>query len=51
MLTLKLDRTKLKTVSNYAKEQGKSRQTIYNWIDSGKIKGVNIDGVDFVYLG
>lgn len=51
MLTLKVDRTKLVTVSNYAKEQKVERQTVYNWIKSGRIKSVNIDGVAFIYKG
>lgn len=51
MLTLKVDRTKLKTVSNYAKEKNVVRQTVYNWIEQGVLKSVEIDGVIFIYLG
>lgn len=49
MEVLKVDRTKLKTITNYAKETGKTRQTIYNWIEAGKLKLVIIDGVQFIY--
>lgn len=50
MITLKLDRTKLMTVTNYAKEIGVSRQAVYIWIQQGKVKSVDIDGVTFVYV-
>lgn len=48
MEALKIDRTKLVAVSSYAKKHGRSRQTIYNWIRSGELKSVTIDGVVFV---
>jgi hypothetical protein len=48
MLTLKVDRTKLKTVTNYAKEKKVERQTVYNWIKQGLVTKVEIDGVIFV---
>ena len=50
MENLKIDRSKLKTISNYAKDYGKTRQTIHNWIKEGKLKLITIDGVQFVYL-
>lgn len=50
MLTLKIDRTKLMTVTNYAKQNKVERQTVYNWIKQGKVKEVNIDGVRFIYI-
>ena len=48
METLKIDRSKLVTVSNYAKEIGVVRQTVYNMIKSGELKSESIDGVMFV---
>jgi len=50
METLKIDRTKLKTVSNYSKEIGVTRQTVYNMAKEKRIKIVVIDGVQFVQL-
>jgi predicted transcriptional regulator len=50
MKELKLDRTKLKTVTNYAKELGVTRQTIYNKIKSGELTSVKIDDVVFIKL-
>lgn len=50
METLKVDRTKLKTITNYSNEYGISRQTVYNWIKAGKLKLVDIDGVQFIQL-
>lgn len=50
MEVLKIDRTKLKTITNYSKEIGKTRQTIYNWINAGKLKLIEIDGVQFIQL-
>ena len=50
METLKVDKTKLKTVANFAKELGVTRQTIYLWAKDPlkKIKIVTIDGIMFV---
>lgn len=48
MKSTKIDRTKLITVSNYAKKIGKERQTIYNWAKNGQIKIIEIDGIKFV---
>jgi predicted site-specific integrase-resolvase len=36
--------------SKFAKEQNVTRQTIYNWIKSGKIKSKEIDGYIFVII-
>lgn len=47
---LKIDRTKLRTVSNYAKENAVTRQAVHNWIKDKKIKTIEIDGVTFVSL-
>lgn len=48
MQPLKVDRTKLKTFSNYAKEKGLTPQRIYQLRDSGDLKITEIDGVQFV---
>lgn len=50
METLKVDKTKLQTVANYAKEHGVTRQTVYLWAKdpSKKIKIVVIDGFMFI---
>lgn len=50
MDTLKVDKTKLQTVANYAKEHGVTRQTVYLWVKDPekKIKIVTIDGFMFV---
>jgi predicted site-specific integrase-resolvase len=48
METLKIDRTKLQTIANYAKAQGVTRQTVYLWAKDGKVKIVVIDGCMFV---
>lgn len=49
--SLKIDRTKLKTVRNYAVQKGVTPQQVYNWIKDKKVKAEIIDGVTFVYLG
>jgi DNA invertase Pin-like site-specific DNA recombinase len=50
MEVLKIDRTKLKTVQNYAKMKGVTRQTVYNWIEKKEVITTEIDGVTFVVL-
>lgn len=50
MELLKIDRTKLKTITNYAKEEGVTRQTIYAREKAGTIKVIEIDGVKFIKL-
>ena len=50
MESLKVDRTKLVTVSNYADKIGKTRQTVHNMIKKKEVKTVEIDGVIFVKL-
>jgi len=50
MEKLKIDKTKLITVTNYAKREGDTRQTIYAREKAGTIKLVVIDGVRFVEL-
>lgn len=48
MNATKQDITRLKTISGYAKLVGKTRATIYAWIDNGKLKTVEIDGVTYI---
>lgn len=50
MKQLKEDISKLKTATNYAKEKGVNRRTVYNWRDEGKIETVEIDGILFVRI-
>lgn len=50
MEALKIDRTRLKTVTNYSKEIGVTRQTVYNMAKDKKVKIVVIDGVQFVQM-
>ena len=38
----------LKTYNNYAKFRGVTQQTVRDWVASGKIKSVKIDGRLFV---
>lgn len=49
MKSIMLDRTRLSTVSNYAKKSGVTRATIYNWAKNGEVDIVELDGVMFVY--
>lgn len=48
MESLKIDRTRLKTVENYAKHWNMSKPTVYKRIKDGLLKKVIIDGVTFV---
>jgi predicted transcriptional regulator len=48
MEKLKIDHTKLVTVSNYAERIGKTRQTIHNMIKNKELKTIKIDGVLFI---
>lgn len=45
---LKVDRTKLKTVRNYAVSKGVTTTQVYNWIKTEKVKKTIIDGVIFI---
>ena len=47
---LKVDRTKLITVANYAIKIIKTPQRVYQMAEEGKIKIVKIDDVQFVDL-
>lgn len=48
--SLKIDRTKLKKISTYAKERGYTPQRIYQLAERGEIRLVEIDGVKFIYV-
>ena len=45
MENLKIDKTKLVSVTEYAKMKGKTRQRIYQLIKSKDIKSININGL------
>lgn len=48
MESLKVDKTKLKRIKTYANEKGLSPQRIYQLIDCGDVKCIEIDGVKFI---
>lgn len=48
MKTLKVDKTKLKTVSNYSKQKGIERSRAYYLIKKGDLDIEVIDGVIFI---
>lgn len=50
MEALKIDRTKLRKISSYAKEKGLTPQRIYQLEKDKLIKIIEIDGVKFVQL-
>lgn len=50
METLKIDKSDLVTVTDFAKTKAVTRQTVYNWISEGRIKKEVIAGVIFVKL-
>lgn len=50
MESIKIDRTKLKTIQNYADMMGITRPTVYTWMKTGKIRHTKIDGVTFIIL-
>lgn len=50
MKSLKIDRNKLRTVNNYAKEKGIDRQRVYYLIRKGELTTELIDGVTFIKL-
>ena len=47
---LKIDRTKLKTVRNYAVQCGVTTTQVYNWIKAKQVEKVEIDGVTFIQV-
>lgn len=50
MESVKIDRTKLLTVQNYAKKYRISRPTVYAKIQRGELNKIEIDGVTFIKL-
>lgn len=50
METLKVDRTKLRTKSAYAKELGVTPAAIDKMVKSGRVKTVQIKGAELIYL-
>jgi hypothetical protein len=50
MESLKVDKTKLVTVRNFAVKKAVTTQQVYNWIKAKKVKTESIDGVTFVSL-
>jgi predicted transcriptional regulator len=48
MESLKIDRSKLRTFKNYAKEKGYTVQRIYQLVKEGSLKTVEVDGVKFI---
>lgn len=49
METLKIDRTKLYTQSEYARKIGKDRSTVNKMAKSGQLKTVTIRGAVLIY--
>jgi len=50
MEPIKVDKTKLKTVKNYANMQRISVQAVYKMIREDRVKTEKIDGVTFIRL-
>ena len=42
---------KLMALIDYAKTKNVTRQTVYNWIESGKVEAVNLFGRRFIKIG
>ena len=51
METLKIDRTKLITPSEYAKRIGVTKAAVTKMMNTGRVKVVNIAGGRLIYLG
>lgn len=45
-----MDISKLKTVANFARMKEVSPQSVYAWIENGKVKSIKIDGVTFIIV-
>ena len=45
-----IDLKNIVRLSSYAMHIGKSRMTIYNMIEDGRLEGIDIDGVQFVVV-
>jgi len=50
METLKVDKTKLKTIKNYAEHVGVSVQAVYKMVREKRVKTEKIDGVTFICI-
>lgn len=50
MESVKVDRTKLKTVKSYASLRGWTVQHVYNLVKQEKVKIVEIDNVKFIQV-
>lgn len=50
MKELKVDRTKLRTVANYAKENNITPTRVYQLAKENKVNMIELDGVKFIYI-
>ena len=50
MESLKIDKTKLRKISSYARIINKSVQWVYELVKEGKLEMVEIDGVKFIKI-
>lgn len=50
MESIKIDKSKLRTVKSYSQMMGVTVQQVYNWIKDQKVEMVKIDGVIFIKL-
>ena len=50
MEDLKVDRTKIKTVKNYATMKGITVQAVYKMINEKRIETTDLDGVTFIRI-
>ncbi len=46
--TKEINLKNLTNVKDYAKSMEVTTQTVYNWINSGRVKTVSVLGVDFI---
>lgn len=50
MDSLKVDRTKLRTVANYAKMKNLTPARVYQLASEKKVNMIELDGVKFIYI-
>lgn len=50
METLKIDKTRLKTIKTYAESRGLTVQGVYKMVKEDRISTVKIDGVVFIQI-
>jgi len=50
MNIIDIDNKKMAALTEYAREIGKTRQTIYNWIHNKKLKSKKIGSQTFIIL-